>query len=174
MPIWVWPMTEGLPRKRGTLRVHNLYTTCAPVWCIALALGAGAAQAETAWETFVDRCLDPFEHQTEPVVSGLNAQPIDQMHEAQRTYGPDNHGHLLVIDAAPREGDRSCSVFKLGGTAVEPTFSDWAMQSVDQGRYVRGSDRFASNEWIEPQLHLMAKIRPEGVQYTVLETDLES
>lgn len=134
----------------------------------------GPVWAGSAWEMFEARCLDPYEHLTEPVIDGLAAQPVDGMHENLRTYGPTADGYLLVLDAAPTVGERTCSVYKLGNADFEPSFASWAEVNKTTGRYLQEPGRYVSNQWIEPQLHLMAEVRPEGLHYQVTETDLES
>ncbi|WP_299704680.1 hypothetical protein [uncultured Tateyamaria sp.] len=135
---------------------------------------SGPLWAGSAWDMFEARCLDPYEHLTEPVVDGLAVQPVDGMHESLRAYGPTDDGYLLVLDAAPAAGERTCSVYKLGNTDFEPAFVSWAEANKISGRYLPEPGRYVSNQWIEPQLHLMAEIRPEGLHYQVMETDLES
>lgn len=150
--------------------VHRLCTTCAPFVCL---LGAGAVQAGAAWDMFEARCLDPFEHQAEAVVSGLAAQPVDQMHDAKLVFtGSD--GLILVLDAAPREGNRSCAVVTQGADALDDGYVRWAGAVTAERRYVADGDVLASAEWIEPQVHVAVTLDASGATYTVLETDLES
>ena len=95
------------------------------------------------------------------------------MHDAQLTYsGPD--GLFLVLDAAPRDGNRACSVVIRGDAAFDPGYLDWMGDVVAQRRYVAQDGVLASAEWIEPQVHVAARLDAAGATYRVLETDLES
>ena len=173
MPIWALRMTKALAGIRHALRMRRLSTMCAPMVCLGLAFGANAAQAGTAWELFVARCLDPFEHLSLPVVDGLKAQSIDQMHEARRVYGPTAEGYLLVLDVAPREGERACLV-EVAGKEVSQAETEWRAVQTSQGRYVPNGGWLISNEWIEPRVKMRSKATAARTVYEMVETDLES
>lgn len=134
----------------------------------------GATWAGSAWDMFEARCLDAYEHLTEPVVDGLVAQPTDETDKNMRTYGPTEDGYVMVLDAAPVDGERSCSVHKPGQAAFEPSFDAWVDANRASGRYLPELGRYVSNEWIEPQLQVTSEIQAEGLRYQVTETDLES
>lgn len=173
MPIWVFRMTEALSLNGDARSVHRARAIRAPIWCMALFLGAGPALAGDAWDMFVVRCLDPFEHLTLPVVDGLEPQPVDQARKARRVYGPSEEGYLLVLDAAPRDGERACAV-EVPGQDMSGAAQAWArLQTVTQ-RYVRDGAWLVSNEWIEPRVKV--RIAPDMARtvYSVVETDLES
>lgn len=165
MRIWVSRMTDLLRFWPGTMSARGI--------CVAVALFAGSAQAGTAWETFVARCLDPFEHQSLPVVDGLRAQPIDQMHEARRVFGPTQEGYILILDAAPRVGERACIV-EVPGQAGSRDGMIWRAAQLLQNRYVSEGAWLVSTEWIEPRVKVRIETRAERTIYAVLETDLES
>lgn len=164
-------MTEWPPGSRASPRVHPSYTPCAPPTRCVLALCAtllpGVAVAGPGWDAFVARCLDPFEHQTLPIVDDLAEQPADQMHDAIRVYAAD--AFTLLLDAAPATGDRACAV-EVPAAAVDAMAEDWASAQVASGRYVREADWLVSNEWIEPRV----MVRIDGGAFRVVETDLES
>lgn len=136
-------------------------------------LSAPSAQAG-AWDVFVARCLDAYEHQTVPVTDGLDVQPIDQMHDAVRVFGPGAEGVLVVLDAAPRIGERTCSVAHPGADMLDPAYRAWVKVVVQRETYLFETDRLVSNQWIEPQVHVAARLDAGGATYTVVETDLES
>lgn len=173
MPIWAYRMTEVSSQNRDTQSVHRLGAVRAPIVCIALVLGAGPALAGDAWDMFVARCLDPFEHQTLPVVNGLTPQPVDQMRKARRVFGPSEEGYLLVLDAAPRDGDRACAV-EVPGEDVSEAADAWARLQASTRRYVRDGAWLVSNEWIEPRVKVRIAADMARTAYTVVETDLES
>ncbi len=122
---------------------------------------------------FVARCLDPFEHQTLPIVDGLAPHPIDQMHEARRVYGPSAEGYLLVLDAAPALGDRACAV-EVPHAAPSQDAQAWQEAQIATGRYVPEGEWLMSNEWIEPRVMMRAEQSDARTLYAVVETDLES
>ena len=156
-------MTE----RRLSQGIRKLGTLCAPfVFCVA-------AQAGPAWDMFEARCLDPFEHQAEAIVDGLAAQPVEQMHEAQLVFAAAD-GALLVLDAAPTDGNRACSVVMQGDVALDPAYLAWAGDVTARQVYVAQGGVLASAEWIEPQVHVVARLDTAGATYRVLETDLES
>ena len=159
-------MTE-IRRSQG---VHILCTTCALILCL---WSATAVLGGPAWDMFQARCLDPYEHQTEPVVEGLDRQPVDQMHEAQLVYAG-RDGLLLVLDAAPSDGNRSCSVVTPSVDGMDDGYLDWVRDVTQRQIYVPEGDMLASAEWIEPQVHVAATLDAVGATYRVLETDLES
>jgi len=173
MPIWALLMTEAWSRNRGAQPVHRLCTVRAPIWCIALVLGAGPALAGDAWDMFVARCLDPYEHLTLPVVDGLVPQPVDQTRKARRVFGPSEEGYLLVLDAAPRDGERACAVEGPGQDMSEAADAWVQLQTVTR-RYVRDGAWLVSNEWIEPRVKVRIAADMARTAYTVVETDLES
>ncbi|WP_299378216.1 hypothetical protein [uncultured Tateyamaria sp.] len=140
---------------------------------LCLCLCPVAAQAGTAWDMFVARCLDPFEHQTLPVISGLDAHPIDQMHEARRVYGPTDEGYLLVVDAAPSEGDRACAIEVPGEERTQAELA-WRYDQLSSGRYAPEGSWLVSNEWIEPRVKVRTQVTDVRTSYSVVETDLES
>lgn len=160
-------------RKRDTQRVHRLCTACAPIVCLALITAAGSARAGTAWEMFVERCLDPFEHQSLPIVDGLAPQPGDQMHDARRVYGPSAEGYLLVLDAAPTVGERACAV-EVPRAERSNDAQAWQEAQIAEGRYVPENGWLMSHEWIEPRVMMRAELSDNRTFYTVVETDLES
>jgi len=132
----------------------------------ALVLPA-AAQAGPGWDAFVARCLDPFEHQSLPIVADLNPQPADPMHDARRVFaGPD---FVLFLDAAPTEGARACAV-EPAHAGDDPVARDWMAAQLTQGRYVQDAGWLVSQEWIEPRV----MVRIETGAFRVVETDLES
>jgi len=173
MRILACRMTEVSGRNRDAQGVHRLCTGCAPFWCIAVILSAGTAQAGTAWDMFVARCLDPFEHQGVAITDGLPAQPVDQMHRARRVFGPSRDGHLLVLDAAPSVGERSCGVEAVG-QHVSPAATAWRAAQVVSARYVVDGAWLVSNEWIEPRVMVRQEMSAARTVYAVVETDLES
>ena len=147
-------------------RVHKLCTTCA----LALCLGVGAVQAGPAWEMFQARCLDPFEHQAEPVVQGLEQLSTLPWRSAYL----DGEGRLLVLDAAPEDGLRSCEVLEKPAVTLDPEYLDWVQDVTQRQVYVPEDGMLASAEWIEPQVHVKATLTAGVAIYRVLETDLES
>ena len=146
--------------------VHKLCTTCA----LALCLGVGAVQAGPAWEMFQARCLDPFEHQAEPVVQGLEQLSTLPWRSAYL----DGEGRLLVLDAAPEDGLRSCEVLEKPAVTLDPEYLDWVQDVTQRQVYVPEDGMLASAEWIEPQVHVEATLTAGVAIYRVLETDLES
>ncbi|WP_299151642.1 hypothetical protein [uncultured Tateyamaria sp.] len=140
---------------------------------LAFAAVAGGAQADTAWEMFVARCLDPFEHQSVAIVDGLAAQPIDQMHEARRAFGPNADGYVLVVDKAPSVGERACGV---EAATADPSTAEraWRYAQLSAGRYVPEGDWLVSNEWIEPRVMVRSDVSGVRASYWIVETDLES
>lgn len=171
MPIWVSRMTDNLAQNRGTHAVHSLCTVRAPIVCFALMLGAGAAQAETAWDMFVARCLDPYEHLTLAITEGLRAQPIDQMHEDRKVYGPTPEGFLLILDEAPSDGVRTCAV-ELAGKEMTDAEADWREAQVSEGLYVVDGDWLVSHDWITPGIKMRTEATDARTIYSVAETDL--
>ena len=159
-------MTEN----RHAPRVHRLCTTCAPILCLAL---AGPTQAGAAWDMFEARCLDPYEHLTEPVIDGLSPQPADQMRDAELVFAAAD-GLLLVLDAAPEDGNRACAVHELGADMLDGAYLSWVDEVTHRQTYVPDAGMLVSDEWIEPQVHVEATLDGAGAVYRVLETDLES
>ena len=107
------------------------------------------------------------------MIDGLDRQPVDQMHEAQLVYaGAD--GLLLVLDAAPSDGNRSCSVVTPSAKAMDDGYLAWVAEVTQRQVYVPRDGMLASAEWIEPQVHVEATLDAAGATYRVLETDLES
>jgi len=150
-------------------------SVAAPILCAVAAVLAVAPAAQAgAWDVFVARCLDAYEHQTLPVVDDLKPQPVDQMHDAVRVFGPDQGGLLVVLDAAPRIGERTCSVAHPGALTLEPAYRDWVSDVTARETYLAQEDGLVSNQWIEPQVHVVARLDVSGTTYTVVETDLES
>ncbi|WP_299367354.1 hypothetical protein [uncultured Tateyamaria sp.] len=143
------------------------------VWALCLCLFPVAAQAGTAWDMFVARCLDPFEHQTLPIVGDLAEQPVDQMHEARRVYGPTDEGYLLVLDAAPTVGERACAV-EQAGKDMSPGGAAWRAEQLATGRYALDGAWLVSNEWIEPRVMVRMDVSRARTTFAVVETDLES
>lgn len=131
-----------------------------------LALPA-VAQAGPGWDAFVARCLDPFEHQSLPIVDGLDAQPADSMHEARRVFA--GHDFVLFLDAAPTEGERACAV-EPAHKGDDPMARDWVTVQLAKGRYVQDAGWLVSHEWIEPRV----MVQIEAGTFRVVETDLES
>ena len=122
---------------------------------------------------FQARCLDPYEHLTEPVTDGLAPQPADQMRDAELVFAaPD--GLLLVLDAAPDDGNRACAVHALGADMLDGAYLAWVDEVTQRQIYVPDAGMLVSDEWIEPQVHVEASIDGAGAVYRVLETDLES
>ncbi len=168
-------MTSVWAQTRCAQVVHRLWPARAPAWCtFAFALATAPAAQAGAWDVFVARCLDAYEHQTLPVVDGLNQQPVDQMHDAIRVFGPDESGLLVVLDAAPRLGERTCSVSQPGAQVLESAYRDWVADVTARETYLAQADLLVSNQWIEPQVHVVARLDGSGATYTVVETDLES
>ncbi len=91
----------------------------------------------------------------------------------QRGY-LDGAGRLLVLDAAPEDGLRSCEVSEKGGAALDPSFVNWVTDVTARRLYASVDGVLASVEWIEPQVHVEAFVWNGGATYRVLETDLES
>jgi hypothetical protein len=178
MPIWVLRMTDFAACTGMSQAVHKVCTVRAPMLHTLVMLGvfwasASAAQVGTAWEMFVHRCLDPFEHQTLPVVDGLRAQPVDQMHEARRVFGPTPEGFVLVLDAAPKVGERACIV-EVATEEITQAEVAWRHTQLSEGRYTPDGDWLVSHEWIEPRVMVRSEASPSRTFYTVVETDLES
>ena len=173
MHIWGFLMTEPLIKKRNAQPVHKRSTVHAPILCMALTFGAGAAQAESAWDMFVARCLDPYEHLTLAVTEGLQKQPIDPANETRQVFGPTPEGFLLVLDEAPNEGVRSCAVEWAGQEKTEEELA-WRYDQLSEGLYVPDGEWLVSNEWIEPRVIVRIDTTDELTIYTVVETDLES
>lgn len=165
-------MTEWTPGNRVSPPLApRSYTPCTPptrcVLAFCVTLLPGVALAGPGWDAFVARCLDPFEHQTLPIVDGLAEQPADQMHDAIRVYAAD--AFTLLLDAAPAMGDRACAV-EVPEAALDAMAEDWVSEQVASGRYVREADWLVSNEWIEPRV----MVRIGDGAFHVVETDLES
>ncbi|MEP2891917.1 hypothetical protein [Tateyamaria sp.] len=163
-------MTKTLTQNRGAQACRYMH---ASLFCMALMGGAGAAQAGTAWDMFVARCLDPFEHLTLAVTEGLQAQPIDQMHEARLVYGPTPEGYLLVLDEAPSVGVRTCAVEFVGKEMTQAELA-WRDEQFAKNLYVPDGDWLVSNEWIDPGVMMRTKSTDSHTTYVVVETDLES
>lgn len=166
-------MTEAFAQKCDAQSAHRMCTVRAPIVCLALIFGAGAAQAGTAWDMFVARCLDPYEHLTIAITEGLQLQPIDQMHEARQVFGPTPEGYLLVLDEAPSVGVRTCSV-ELAGKEKTDAELAWRYDQLRKGLYVPDGEWLVSNEWIEPRVIVRTKSTDAHTIYVVAETDLES
>lgn len=168
MPIWAWRMIETAANIHvGTASVLRRY-------CIGALIALPGAASADAWAMFVDRCLDPYEHQSLAIVEGLTAQPIDQMHEAVRVFGPTDEGYFLVVNAAPREGERACAV-EFPGHEASQAAADWLAEQTDTGRYVPGTPPWImSNEWIEPRVMMRAEFTDARTAYEIVETNLES
>ncbi|MEO9820563.1 MAG: hypothetical protein ABJ370_17595 [Paracoccaceae bacterium] len=147
-------------------------TTFAIGFCVTASVGN--AHAETAWEMFVARCLDPYENLALAIHDGLNEQPADQMRDAETVFGPSSDGYLLVLNAAPEEGDRACAVHDPSATEPEPAYLDWIDNAMQRQLYVPVDGMLSSNEWIEPQLQFEARFGDGGAVYEVIETELES
>ncbi|WP_415404611.1 hypothetical protein [Tateyamaria sp. SN3-11] len=157
------------------IRLSSLFAACTRALlaiCATFAI-SGAAQAGTAWDMFVARCLDPFEHQTLPITDGLKAQPIDQMHEARRVYGPTEEGFVLVLDAAPSEGERAC-VVEVAAKEMTDAELAWRYAQLSAGRYAPEGAWLVSHEWIEPRVMVRTGSSQARTFYAVVETDLES
>lgn len=169
MPIWVWRMTEGWGQKRGTQSVHRLCTMRAPFLCIALAFGAGPLQAGSGWDLFLERCLHPFEQQMAPVIADLHAQPIDQMHDARRVYGPSDKGHLLIVESAPRDGGRACLV-EVTQNETSAAETMWRSAQVSNARYRQDGDWLVSTGWISPRVMMRSEATDVRTIYEVHET----
>lgn len=134
----------------------------------------GTAQAADAWEMFVARCLDPYENQALAIHSGLPEQPAEQMRDGETVFGPSAEGYLLVLNAAPEEGERSCAVHVPGSAAPDTAYLDWVDRAIAREMYVPLDGMLSSNEWIEPQLHFEARFGAGGAVYEIIETELES
>lgn len=147
--------------------VHKLCTTCALVLCF----GAGTVQAGPAWDMFQARCLEPFEHQAEPVVEGLQKMGTRTM--IQLAY-LDEAGRRLFVDAAPDDGLRSCTVAEEGVEALDQGYLNWVRDVTQRQIYAPDDGMLVSAEWIEPQVHVEATLTAGVATYRVLETDLES
>ena len=119
---------------------------------------------------FQARCLDPFEHQAEPVVQGLEQLSTLPWRSAYL----DGEGRLLVLDAAPEDGLRSCEVLEKPAVTLDPEYLDWVQDVTQRQVYVPEDGMLASAEWIEPQVHVKATLTAGVAIYRVLETDLES
>lgn len=127
-----------------------------------------------AWDMFVARCLDPYEHLSLEIVGDLPRQPQDQMHEARQVFGPSDEGYLLVLDAAPTTGERLCAV-EVPAREKSQSADDWFEVQLSGGRYVTGEDGWVmTHEWIEPRLMVRADVSDKRTFYAVVETDLES
>jgi len=163
MPISGYRMTEfGLSH-----RVHKLCTSCTLIMCLV----AGPGQAGPAWELFQARCLDPFEHQAEPVVDGLQQMGTRTM--VTLAY-LDGAGRQLIVDAAPVDGLRSCTAAEAGTELLDPAYLDWVQEVTRRQLYVPEDGMLVSAEWVEPQVHVEATLSGGVATYRVLETDLES
>ena len=149
---------------------HRLRTLCATCAVVGGFFSAGAASAGSAWDLFQAHCLDPFEHQTEPVVEGL--EPMAPEATQLRYRGPE--ALVLVVDAAPEEGLRSCAVLEPGAEALDASYLSWVNDATEQQLYKPEDGILASEEWIEPQVHVEAFMDGTGAVYMVVETDLES
>jgi len=150
--------------------ITSVLRRCACALVFLLPLEAKA----DAWDEFVARCLDPYEHLTLEVVAGLEPQPLEQMHEAQRVFGPTEEGYLLVLDAAPTSGERACAI-EYAGLEQSQAAHDWMVEQLASGRYVTGEDGWmVSQDWIEPRLMVRAETGMSRTYYAVVETDLES
>ena len=144
-----------------------------PFLCLLLLMGAGTAHAGSAWDMFVARCLDPFEHQSLPIVDGLDPLPVDQTHAARRVYGPSAEGYVLVLDGAPEIGERACAVI-VSRKDLSPQADVWLDAQMTAGRYVPEGGWLMSHEWIEPRVMVRAEQSDTGSLFVVVETDLES
>ncbi len=168
MPIWGSRMSDLA--RRYHVGITSVLRRCVMTLAICMPI---AAQAD-AWDEFVARCLDPYEHLSFEVVSGLDVQPVDQMHDARQVYGPTEEGYLLVLDAAPSIGERACSV-EFAGVEDSQAARDWMIEQVASGRYALGDDGWlVSQDWIEPRLMVRAEASKARTYYAVVETDLES
>ena len=154
--------------------VHRLCTRCAPLAGALLAVCATGALAETAWEMFVARCLDPYENHALAIHQGLTAQPAEQMRDGVTVFGPSPNGYLLVLDALPDMGERACAVHDPRAAGPEPAYLDWVDAALGRARYVPRDGALSSNEWIEPQLQFEARFGASGAVYEIIETELES
>ncbi len=170
MPILGSPMTD----TGRAQRVHKAYTGRAPLACVLTLLGATAASAETAWEMFVARCLDPYENQALAIHEGLPEQPAEQMRDGETVFGPSPEGYLMVLNAEPIDGERACSVHDPAAEGPDAGYLDWVETSMGREMYVPLDGMLTSNEWIEPQLHFEARFGANGAVYEIIETELES
>ncbi len=141
---------------------------------MVLALVGETAQAGTAWDMFVSRCLEPYENLALAIHKGLDEQPADQMRDAETVFGPSSEGYLLVLNAAPVEGERTCAVHDPSARTLESGYLNWVEQVMQRQLYVPIDGMLSSNEWIEPQLQLEARFGESGAVYEIIETDLES
>lgn len=182
MPIWGCPMirrhrapdpVSGPPRLLFK-EVPEQVRDTAILACASLALSWTAASAETAWEMFVARCLDPYENQALAIHDGLPEQPAEQMRDGETVFGPSPEGYLMVINAAPIEGERTCSVRDPGAEGPDPGYLVWIDKAMARQTYVPLDGMLSSNEWIEPQLQFEARFGAGGAVYEIIETELES
>ncbi len=172
MLIWAWRMTET--RAKTWAKTHVGIASVLRRYCIGALVALPGAAAADAWDMFVARCLDPFEHQSLAVVDGLSPQPVDQMLDASHVFGPTDEGYILVLNAAPRDGERACAV-EYAGHEVSQGAADWLAEQADTGRYVPAPTPWMmSNEWIEPRVMMRVEVTAVRTAYEIVETDLES
>lgn len=141
---------------------------------ILMILTAGTAQAETAWDMFTARCLEPYENQALAIHDGLKAQSADQAQEGETVFEPTPEGFILVLNTAPDEGERSCSVHNPSASEPDQAYVSWIENAMDRQVYVPVDGVLSSNEWIEPQLQFEGNFNDDGVTYEIIETELES
>ena len=141
---------------------------------LCMTVSANSALAETAWDMFVTRCLDPYENLALAIHDGLDEQPADQTRDAETIFGPTTEGYLLVLNAAPDEGERACAVHDPSATEPGSDYLEWIDDAMQRQLYVPIDGMLSTNEWIEPQLQLEARFGDGGVVYEVIETELES
>lgn len=141
---------------------------------LVMMLSAGTAQAETAWEMFMARCLEPYENQALAIHDGLDKAPAEQMRDGETIFGPSDNGFLLVLNAEPEEGDRSCSVHNPASKEADAAYLSWLENAMSREVYVPVEGMLSSNEWIEPQLQFEATFDDAGAVYLIIETELES
>lgn len=140
--------------------------------CAVALIGATVAKAETAWEMFTARCLDPYENQALAIHDGLAEGAEGEAGET--VFGPSEDGYFLILNAMPDEGERSCAVRHPASPDPDADYLEWVDKSLKRQMYVPLDGMLSSNEWIEPQLQFEARFGAEGAVYEIIETELES
>lgn len=156
--------------RRSCALITSVLRRCLSALICCLPVAASA----DAWDMFVARCLDPYEHLSLEIIGNLPEQPIDQMHDARRVYGPTDEGYLLVLDDAPVIGERACAV-EATGEPASGAAKAWVEMQLASGRYREADNGWlVSHEWIEPRLMVRVQSSAARTSFAVVETDLES
>jgi len=146
---------------------------------VMFALGASLARA-SAWEAFVERCVDPmsdFQHaDTSDLVTytatGWAADLLDVVGETgSESFALPGENAVLNISE-----DRCAISVAAVSPALRHEVTRWRDQAVAEGLFEQAEGRWLSTEWREPKLAIYVTWIPETSHAVFLaeDTDLES